>query len=1708
MLKISVYIIVLLSFFSLVSAYPQLDYFESSYDPGPVNISAEASIGTQVELLVNGDVVGRADLIHENSVISLTGSIQDIEVPIGSQFTFRNDNPGVIYRINISDGPYSVLEFGDTVSHSLSEPGDVLYRDENEGITQVISAIDSLDTVTFSDAENYMVDGENQITFIQRYPLTTRANEQEYNFNVEYDKYSNDITVTEYTEVTNDRTIYVQGRVDDLSSPLHYVLNANGPITNAGLLIPVELDGNNFNFSISSNVIEGENEIRLISTDPDNSNLFNGETRIVSLVDTLDPTIEMTESIRVYTDESNLELNITTDASNLTYQFNDNIYTAEIDNQTSIIELDLVEGQNNLTLTAMDLAGNVYKEAHTIFFDDNEPEIADDSLKPEEVFSGEARFQFQKIEGRTTKPNVDMVIFTLPEGAQDSDGNRVSCNEYENYFVRNLGQLDNDRVDGPENNPEEFQVSLLGLIHKKVELTTDDNGNFDAVIGLQEASFDTRDTREFERDENPDVGSSRSTNTICFVMKDRFGNFNIEQERITLDVGNVLWVPGEVTTVPNTMYAAEIEQTGDRRANSDRPQFGMIATFQYVGGGEISYVNEPRVRADRQGAEDARYANPLSNRANYRFDKQTGELIVFVPVEIRPLGVEPTDYPDELDLSFQMDMSYRLSDDDRGVPVDLRNPVYFQTSINIERPLDHTKWLSPGTIDDMLGFLNKSIDFTESITDFTGQLTVGGVLACTGAKFMYGLQIAQINALPDTDDAEKQEKKDKAMRDLLMVCDRVACTSSPQMCQTGDFETDENIFRPQGDQRTYSEAELRNRDGTSILNSQIDSQVLAEYDDLRLGGHCIYGRNPDGSPIHGVLVDGTVTEYEHEPTSGTWVSRVPAESEMRVVDECVRAQYDINDNDPETPDQIIFDEESERWTFNEEYEGAELPQEVDLASRTGMCYTEGAPAFDDTRCLGQAGKNPADNIIESLQCGCITDTYSHLKKLLRVQQEIEACLQSAKIGEASGSYCERLLSQAVCDLASNYVFKTLADDTGRQNADGEDKHENVLTRSLQGLNEGNRALNDRYRDTIVRQGGLSTYQVVNKACTAAISGDFSILTENILTQIEQNEVEPIFGPAFPESRLQGYNPLTGELSVMYRFTYAAISGGQFIRSDVKFACDKSRPGGQHCPDEYVESTYPEVGSQLNVRRLSVGRGDSRQETVVAVDSSAKYRYNLLIMEHTYEVEGETVTRRQEENINQKGEFMLANCYFNPGIAGPASGYRCDTLFTNDALMSLYRINEDITYIAPENYEVHYEGNPIYLYLGYDIRTDQFDEYQDVFLTYRITCPDTRGEPTDHISYKKLDIDEENFGRELIYLTEVPDVLGVQQNIVTSLFESNLDNIDMRTIRTNPNDDYFIEIKYVGEDGRAVNLVDRASGVIQSISESSRSDPEDSSTVYYEVTIDPEETNREVQLRTETETDSSLFNMRLIRVDSSGEEFPITGFTPRTVEQEDGSSFNLVSPGRCEFKAKLVASESEAEAMSNDYELFENYEVYGEDVISDVEQNNEFVSQIIFGNPNDFSSTDTDRIENRPFGFEIIEPYENQVICADELTKPKYVYVTYNNEDLSTSRESAPQTVLNYTISLRGYSNSYTAENGRGHLLKVSDEETLGRNLDSIELTPSLNNLDEGLYDATLSYTIFESVDGIQFQNGEVDYNNLQQRDSRNIEFKIRIGNCE
>lgn len=1423
--------------FSAYSVYPQVVFSQGSFPSGQVDVNLQSSSGLKVSLYVNGNFIGQKDSVKSQRDVYLTNDISDETIAVSQNLRFINNNSLRTYPLNFTTGTFQSLSFGENMIFKSNSEGFVDYTDENAGVTRTITVQDQMVSLNFTNINsNYLVDGTNTISFIY-YSLQNSSKLGEKNQTFNYDKYSNKINANT-SSIINTPEAVITGTVTNPSAPLFFVLNNNGVIGNLGQLRLITLNGSSFSIRVSS-LNEGNNSIRFISVDPVNNQIFNGEKIINVFVDTIEPTLEIKsatysttingKSANVGVDMSSeafinggtLKLNITSDAVNITSLFNGKNTTYNVVNGTVAFDLSLVRGKNNLTLTAYDIAGNIYKEAHAINFDSDQINLKNITPKS----GSTVHFFIQDFEGYVNKADVEITAFAIPRNAkvwnpETNSDKAVSCTDYSFLGVRDLGQLRRTvSYTDSQYKADDLQISLTSIISDKIIAKSDGSGKFKVEnLILHEDSFTTTDTYNMNgtATQSPRVGDVKSPNIICFVLSDKFGNTITKDISLTLDNGNTQWRAGEITTTPNTIYSAEIEQTGNERSGNGKVRFGVIAKLQYIGGGQLTNVQGVMVSNDGSANDESRNIRIVTSELKYRADPNTNEMLVYFPVEVSPLGKKPLDYPKELKFHFKAQFSYYVND--KSIPIDTTNPVYFFGVVNVEKPLDHSKWLTPEMIDKSLALLNKSITYTKKATDVLGIASVGGVLTCTGAKFYHAYEISGIMTNSALSPEEKQKKKAEADRNLYMICDRIACTNSPPESNLKDLDN-QGYTKLKGDGLDIKNSGLVTNDkfegGLSYYNQE--GLVTGELKDITFLGDCKY-TDSNGVQQPGVNIQGTLLKYEKEVSdvSGA-VADVKGESRLRKV--CVPAKVE---------------------TTNIGNTEVTKVKSIDFNSVTGAKYSPGYPKFDDTRCnffwaddgegtpqnnwkgAGVSDRSPSSSIISSVRCGCVTDTYSHLKNWLKIQQGIQMCLMQAKIGQVKGSYCERLMSQAVCDVATNVVLPEIERNIKPGSPSDSNDERNPFGNFLGSMRATDREMNQRYSGTFLSQAGLSTDQLVNKACVAAITGDWSVLTDNILTAIDKNEVDPVFGPPFPESRLQGYNPITGTISIRYMFTYGVISGGQQVQTTVELMCDKNSPNGEYCPEDGIITSTQVPNGEFKTKTLNVNKGGTVQDTVIINEEHARFWYNKLKVTHKYTIKGEVKTREEQFMIVHKSESLLANCYFSGGTLGSGATFKCDSIFGEDALISSFSIDKTKTRIVPgpsgatsTTTAVLYPGNKLLLDLSYSSRNVDSVSTEEVYLAYMAVCPN--GENKDVILGKGagqsapfktlLSSGTPTDSKKLFDLFTIPepstDSAGTSKKVATSSFKAD------------PNKKYYL--KFTSTSGTDTVVVDELKVYLQTSS---------------------------------------------------------------------------------------------------------------------------------------------------------------------------------------------------------------------------------------------------------------------------------------------------
>ncbi|MBN2458273.1 hypothetical protein JXB31_04045 [Candidatus Woesearchaeota archaeon] len=416
--------------------------------------------------------------------------------------------------------------------------------------------------------------------------------------------------------------------------------------------------------------------------------------------------------------------------------------------------------------------------------------------------------------------------------------------------------------------------------------------------------------------------------------------------------------------------------------------------------------------------------------------------------------------------------------------------------------------------------------------------------------------------------------------------------------------------------------------------------------------------------------------------------------------------------------------------------GAE-PSAPDAGSMIKGCYNADCPKFDNTKCFKKDDINPPGGLWSSGLCLCLPGLQSHLENYLKIMVGAKKCLQQALIGEVRGGFCERLLAQFVCDLLIE-AFRAIYKSVDFDSRDSGSGSRGALGNYKKNSEDVSDQLSDRYGGIVNDRMGLSTDQLVNKACVFAITGDWSMMEGLFENFVDAIEIEPV-ATVFAESRPYGYDPFTGKMSIGYNIYIGIVPGGE---TDIRawLECDKNQPGGEYCGDSRNEIVIEGVPSHMK-------KNDPPwNENHAFVDQNALYWNNVVKMQISYKVGEKYETKTITKQIWRKGDLGY-DCSFS--LVG---GIQCNTVdfFSKNGLVELYPINQG-TYLSPPagvfgnknpvsavvKLRNQYQGDEFYLRLDYPARSGDAGKGKE----YAIPGYNTAGESNQGEQLYNLWIDD-------------------------------------------------------------------------------------------------------------------------------------------------------------------------------------------------------------------------------------------------------------------------------------------------------------------------------------------------------------------------------
>lgn len=954
-----------------------------------------------------------------------------------------------------------------------------------------------------------------------------------------------------------------------------------------------------------------------------------------------------------------------------------------------------VEGKFLIILTAKDSVGNSARREQTIDVDNKAPAL----LEIYEPNDGEeVHYGIIKVEGKVSEPGATVRI-------------------------RNLGERDTVNTESGEEGPYDTTSASIyfdpvGLIVGYESTTTADaNGVFSENVAL-----------------------IPGTNIIQIIVIDEAGNQNTARDiRVSYTLGNSVWRIGRISTIPNCIYANDLK-AGDVYVSL---MFYLNPTIS----DELT-IGEVSVSPDGSKKDNKYIGSPITTTAYH--DPATNEVFVYakLPITMRGEAGDIFSLPDSMDFALKATINYYPknivdygSSATTSPPLIDSTPVYFETSLAVEKPLKYSKWLTPRMINKTIKIIDAILNPIEAISKFADKLAMVTMGACA-LYTMYSYFTE-----PD-------------YQTLYTICDRVQCPTVPPACQdfakSFDWKSKDGRLISDGTMRKYiapqeitaTEANPLYRDSagrilaacaegctpitsgtyyslqkpemvggkvattTYYMSQQDHSAYVNEFDVYVLQANGQWVPGGGGKAITQEAYDAQRSEYVTSITenSANWqttdsyyrgatengrytveyidaakIAEENRERGLRIA--CPRGENAILTISERSGEDIFTPNfpglESTTTTTGANWQCTTMTKDQflsDAPTTEGIsrCYSPGPPNYDNTRCLDSSVRNanPADDIIISARCGCITGVKGNLDRAVRILKSSKQCLQQAYVGQVRGGYCERMLAQYVCDL----VFYGLEKLTkGRSSGGiGEARIPNPIN-IKNNMEEVNKMLNNRYpRGDISSQFGFDSRQLVHATCVGMVSQDWSTFKSQ-MNMVARTPVEPVIGPLIPESRIGNYNPGTGALTINYLMTIGIMSGGQDVEYEILLECDPNPnfPNGESCPSD-------RRAAPLLVRRGYVPIDGTISENILYSVPNSYHWYNKAILTVKYEVGIEARTKTIVEEIAHKGA-LIYQCHIETNI-----GIRCETMvpggvgMLNVERMDLVPLGVIGTGYAPEN----------------------------------------------------------------------------------------------------------------------------------------------------------------------------------------------------------------------------------------------------------------------------------------------------------------------------------------------------------------------------------------------------------------------------------------
>lgn len=1226
---------------------------------------------TQSDQTTEHEVVLK-DLKEETTYYYKIGAAETVSAETYYFKTSGDETPIEILNIEVKDITRSTAEISWTTN---VESRGYIYYSTDDSFTQ--SVREDIDAISHSEELTDLLSG---MTYY--FKIVADETESQISSFTTSESLYDFLDLEEVPSLVSSTTLLLKGSTAENGKVYIFVNKETNPYAQ----VMMDVVGTQFEANVTLNAyayvdgVRGRNIIEINSWDQDNNKAV--KTYTVD-VDTGVPLLSVNE-IPTYISTSKVNISGITEVGTTVGFFVDekskgSMYVTE---ETGYFEymVDVGSSSTNHTIAvqAADAAGNIATYEKMIIVDHEQPKLTFYTS-----FSGQTHYKLFRIDGNT-EPGAMITVTNFGEFSgcgPEFETKYGECDYLANVYGPGPYQSLEALID-----PTSLMVELLSLtVGVPTSTVAGPDGNFSVIVSLFPGEADTQ---------------MLGKNTLLFNVTDQAGNKYDLKKEIRYQPSCVDWVFGKTTSFPTNIYTSDMS-AGDIMGSA-------LFELDYVGGG-VPVLGKVTVKEDDSAGkllsqkttelgttESLYYAQTyggLENSNEYitissqstkvsSYDPESRRMYIYVPVTINRYKDNVDKLPEQFGVYLDTYLTYT---DGNGNAANCH--LYPAVSYDVQKPESFTKWLSPTMINQTITALDQTINVTESAVKYLGIAARWTTVACGATIAWNYVQGFSGGSYVEGSDGKSCNTN---LKSIYAVCDRILCPAIPPNCKemkpTGVYTWD-NGHQQCGVEggKADNSACINEYNKVKVNNDNVENDYKQKYEDYKKeNGEMSFskyydevtkGTSEDGKNLKATGYDSSLSQpytwQTKDPETGELVTIQYLDLDERFGDSSIQKVYDeqVADCGPGTEALIrvtgLSESESTKLNlagFGESVhtvQGTQYACSKEAKHEIGAppedlipgCYSEECPYYDQTKCLVGKGHNmnPAADLFGSLQCGCITGAKAHLENLLKILYGAKKCLQQALIGETTAGYCERLMSYFVCDILTQ-IFKHIFTSLGQGSA----FYEGIFGREgLENYQENaesiNKGLKDRYGDIVNDRMGLSTDNIVNKACLAAFTADWSVLESALDKVVDSVEVAPMMNTE-ATSRIYGYDPFTGKMSIAYNLYLGVVPGGE-TQVEAWLECDEGGPDGEYCAKS-VPDKIDLVSKGLVDPRLT--QDDFVDENFIYIDQNSASWYNEFHVRLTYKIGGEWVEPDEKVvQIIKKSDLNMLDCNFDP-----TNGFDC------------------------------------------------------------------------------------------------------------------------------------------------------------------------------------------------------------------------------------------------------------------------------------------------------------------------------------------------------------------------------------------------------------------------------------------------------------------